>query len=184
MLTLMNHYLCMYLFTMFFMCCSYSMNQESKEPSLHASGASTLIAVRNKNSSPGLAQNVVLEVQSPSPLANSLINAQAPPDNAERKHMFEVRISCCQKVMKCSGLTLAATLVITTGAIGYYLKSLATTCSDLTPLISQIRDYAREVMPLVRQGIAMASQFNATQLDCRNANIMCQNAHWACTRPL
>lgn len=205
MIALMKLYLCICLLAAFFMCCSFSMNQEDKsEPPLHAPGAPTLITVRARNPSPKSAHKVALEVQSPFHSADSITNGQTPSDDAERKHMCEVRVSCCQKIIKCSGFTLIAALVVTTGGVAYYLKSLANTCNELITPVSQIRDFAAQGIILIKQGLALGqdaislanqtfsyirvegsglvSLVNSTQLTCQNAHVMCQNAQSSCNR--
>lgn len=207
--------------TIFLTCSANSMDKQKEvELSTNQShGPPKMITIGARNPSPKSAQ-VLIKVQSPSSPGiqkqkNEAVNPSGSKgkssahaaadacDNADSKHCCEVRVSCCQKIMKCSGLTLAAALVATTGAIAYYLHGLDDTCSKLIAPIesidNSIKEGIQEGMGFAQMSLAFANQsllylqgflpdsnslYNATFDLCLNAQRICQNADYSCNHPL
>lgn len=107
------------------------------------------------------------------------------------------RMSRCKKFLCCNGLILIAGLVVTTGAIAYYL-------GVYEPPVLQIRDSLQAIETIGVQGIVVAKQgivvaqnalnlvqattpelvnyLNATKSTCQQASTVCDNAYLSCNK--
>lgn len=157
----------------------------------------TVITVRPRNQSPKAQTSLEMQ-QSSGNNSEQLSNVQEPYNNPSNQSACEVRVRCCKNIMKCSGYTLIAALVVTTAGIAYYLRSLAGSCSELIAPITQIRDYAGQGIGLVQQGLILANQslayvkaegpeleslLNVTRNTCQSVSATCQEAQRACDHP-
>jgi hypothetical protein len=166
------------------------------------------ITVRARASSPksmqpsAQVQAIDQKHESPQHESHGEANKRPSLNDAQHKQACEVRLTCCHKVMKCGGLTLAAALVVTTGIIAYYIYKLDDTCSQLVAPIESIDASIKNGTTLIKNGIELAqgaislvnqtfgflrdaepqilSFCNAANNTCLNAQTVCQQAENRC----